>query len=78
MGQVIDPFYVMQVVADAEARELAGDAVFHLEVGQPSTGAPRGAREAAHRAIDDQVLGYTTTRGIPALAPAIGRHIERW
>ena len=40
MPAPIDPFYVMEVVAAAEKHEQAGNAVFHLEVGQPSTGAP--------------------------------------
>ncbi len=77
MGTSIDPFYVMEVVAAAEAKERSGAAVFHLEVGQPSTGAPAGAVAAAHRALDEHVLGYTTSRGIPELAPAIALHIER-
>lgn len=75
MPAPIDPFYVMEVVAAAEKHEQAGNAVFHLEVGQPSTGAPRGAIEAAHRLLDSHTLGYTTSRGIPELAPAIARHV---
>ena len=71
----IDPFYVMEVVAAAQEREQAGYAVFHLEVGQPSTGAPRGAVEVAHKLLDSHTLGYTTSRGIPEFAPAIARHI---
>lgn len=74
----IDPFYVMEVVADAQAREQAGEAVFHLEVGQPSTGAPKGAIDVAHRVLDNDVLGYTTSQGIPELPPAIARHIGEW
>ena len=78
MRPAIDPFYVMQVVADADARERAGQAVYHLEVGQPSTGAPAGAIDAAHAALDEQVLGYTTSRGIAELAPAIAEHVRAW
>lgn len=78
MPTPIDPFYVMEVVAAAQRHELEGNAVFHLEVGQPSTGAPKGAIEAAHRLLDTSPLGYTTSRGIPELAPAIGRHLADW
>jgi aspartate/methionine/tyrosine aminotransferase len=74
----IDPFYVMEVVASAEAREQQGAAVFHLEVGQPATGAPKAAIDVAHQVLDDDVLGYTTSHGIPELAPAIAGHIGRW
>ena len=73
----IDPFYVMEVVAAAQQREQSGEAVFHLEVGQPSTGAPRGAVAVAHELLDSHTLGYTTSRGIPKIAPAIARHIKR-
>jgi aspartate/methionine/tyrosine aminotransferase len=75
MPPLIDPFYVMEVVAAAQEREEAGEAVFHLEVGQPSTGAPRGAVERAHHLLDADPLGYTTSRGIAALPQAIANHI---
>ncbi len=75
MRPLIDPFYVMEVVAAAQEREEAGEAVFHLEVGQPSTGAPRGAVERAHDLLDADPLGYTASRGIAALPPAIANHI---
>ncbi len=65
----------MEVVAAAQEREQSGEAVFHLEVGQPSTGAPRGAIDAAHQLLDSHTLGYTTSRGIPGFAPAIAEHI---
>lgn len=76
MPGLIDPFYVMEVVAAAQEHEQAGNAVFHLEVGQPSTGAPSGAIDAAHRLLDSNTLGYTPSRGIPDLIPAIARHID--
>jgi len=76
--RTIDPFYVMEVVAQADARERQGNAVFHLEVGQPSTGAPRGAIDVAHHLLDTEVLGYTVSRGIAELRPAISDHIARW
>lgn len=75
MPASIDPFYVMEVVAAAQRHEQEGNAVFHLEVGQPSTGAPRGAIDVAHRLLDSDALGYTTSRGIPELAPAIASHV---
>ena len=77
MTPMIDPFYVMEVVAAAEAKEASGATVHHLEVGQPSTGAPSGAIERAHQLLDAHPLGYTTSRGIPELAPAIATHLAR-
>jgi aspartate/methionine/tyrosine aminotransferase len=75
MPASIDPFYVMEVVLAAQEREQSGDAVFHLEVGQPSTGAPRGAINVAHELLDSDTLGYTASKGIPELTPAISRYI---
>jgi aspartate/methionine/tyrosine aminotransferase len=46
----VDPFIVMDVMAAAAAKEAVGDTVIHLEVGQPSTPAPRGAGGGARRA----------------------------
>jgi aspartate/methionine/tyrosine aminotransferase len=68
----------MEVMKAAEERELAGGAVLHLEVGQPSTPAPRPVIEAAHRALDEDVLGYTTAAGVPELRERVARHYREW
>nr|MDQ6937861.1 aminotransferase class I/II-fold pyridoxal phosphate-dependent enzyme [Actinomycetota bacterium] len=45
--------------------------------GQPATPAPAAVRAAAHRALDDQRLGYTMANGIPALRERIAAHYRR-
>ncbi len=70
----IPPFIVMEVMRAANARAAAGGDVIHLEVGQPSTGAPAGVVAAAKAALDADVLGYTEALGIPALRAAIAEH----
>src|SRR5262249_49967565 len=45
-----------------------------LEVGQPSTPAPKGALAAAHAALDADRIGYVAALGIPALRERIARH----
>lgn len=74
----IAAFMVMNVMTQAAACEARGDHVLHLEVGQPGTPAPRLAREAAKRAIDSDVLGYTLAFGIPALRERLARHYQDW
>jgi aspartate/methionine/tyrosine aminotransferase len=69
----ISPFIVMEVMRAAAQREAAGGDVLHLEVGQPSSGAPAAVIEAAKRALDGDRLGYTDALGIPALRAAISR-----
>ena len=70
----IDPFIVLQVLRAAGERASAGKPVFPLQIGQPSTPAPLGAREAAKAAIDEQVLGYTDAPGIEPLRRRIALH----
>src|SRR5437879_13877104 len=70
----VDPFIVMDVMAAAAGKEAAGGTVIHLEVGQPSTPAPKGALAAAHAALDSDRIGYVAALGIPALRERIARH----
>src|ERR1700750_2866596 len=51
-SEAVDPFIVMDVMAAAAEKEAAGDTVIHLEVGQPSTPAPKGGLAAAHAGLD--------------------------
>jgi aspartate/methionine/tyrosine aminotransferase len=70
----IAPFIVMDVMRAANERAAAGEAVLHLEIGQPATSAPAGVRAAAKAALDGASLGYTDAFGLPALRAAIARH----
>lgn len=69
----IDPFIVMDVMEAARAAEAQGRHIIHMEVGQPGTGAPEGARRAVARAMEAGTLGYTTAMGVPALRARIAR-----
>tara|TARA_B100001123_G_scaffold38364_1_gene39653 strand:+ start:280 stop:1437 length:1158 start_codon:yes stop_codon:yes gene_type:complete len=73
----IPPFIVMDVMQAAAEREVQQKAVYHLEVGQPGTSAPRGVLDAARQAIDENRLGYTLAKGIPELREAIAAHYGR-
>ena len=70
----ISPFIVMEVMKAANEREAVGGDVLHLEVGQPSTSAPRGVLEAAKAALSEDRLGYTEALGIPELRARIAQH----
>jgi aspartate/methionine/tyrosine aminotransferase len=74
----IAPFFVMEVMKAAVRREAAGGDVLHMEVGQPSTPAPRKVLEAARRALDGDRLGYTDALGIPPLREAIAGHYRTY
>ena len=74
----IPPFHAMAMARAAEERAGGGANVLHLEVGQPSTPAPKGALEAAHEAMASRALGYTNAPGLPALRQRIARHYADW
>lgn len=75
-GQV-DPFIVMDVMEAAARAEAAGRHIIHMEVGQPGTPAPQGARRALAHALE-QPLGYTVALGLPALRQGIADLYRRW
>lgn len=74
----IDPFHVMEVMKAAAAREASGAEVLHMEVGQPSTGAPRSAIAALTAAMARGPLGYTDAFGTSDLRAGISRHYQRF
>jgi len=76
-GQV-DPFIVMDVMEAARAAEAEGRHIIHMEVGQPSTPAPRAARAALAAALETNTLGYTVALGLPELRAAIAALYLRW
>ena len=67
----VDPFIVMDVMEAARRAEEAGRHIIHMEVGQPGTGAPKGATDALARAMQGDALGYTVALGLPALRARI-------
>ena len=82
-GAAAPPFLVMDVIAAANARQAALPAgaghVIRMEVGQPGTGAPRGALEAAAAALrGGDPLGYTEAFGRASLRARIAAHYQDW
>lgn len=65
----------MEVLRAARERDRVAGDVAHLEVGQPSTGAPATAIAAASEALrTPERLGYTDALGLPELRERIARH----
>lgn len=72
----IPPFIVMDVLRAANERQAAGGRVYHLEVGQPGTGAPSIVVETIRNAVGRGRMGYTDAMGIPPLRRRIARHYQ--
>jgi aspartate/methionine/tyrosine aminotransferase len=67
----VAPFYAVEINRLANARERQGLPVIHMEVGQPSAGAPPAAIAAGHRALAECPQGYWESA---ALAERLERH----
>jgi aspartate/methionine/tyrosine aminotransferase len=74
----VPPFHVMDLLAAAAERARSHGDLLNLVAGQPSTPAPVAVREAAKRALDEHLLGYTVALGIPELREAICGHHARF
>ena len=72
----IASFKVMDVLQAANEKEAKGAKVFHMEVGQPGTGAPDKVLKAATKAVRDHLIGYTSTQGILPLREAIAQNYK--
>jgi aspartate/methionine/tyrosine aminotransferase len=70
----VPPFMVMDVMAAAARIEAAGGHVIHMEVGQPAASAPKVAIAAAHAALDEARIDYTSALGILTLRTRIAKH----
>jgi aspartate/methionine/tyrosine aminotransferase len=74
----VPPFHVMDLLAAAAQRSRSHGDLVNMVAGQPSTPAPVAVRDAARRALDEHVLGYTVALGIPELREAIAAHHQRF
>ncbi|MPY70630.1 MAG: aminotransferase class I/II-fold pyridoxal phosphate-dependent enzyme [Alphaproteobacteria bacterium] len=66
----------MDVLRAANRRQAESGNVLHLELGQPSTGAPAGVLAAARRALETDPIGYTEAFGLFALRERIAASYE--
>ncbi len=74
----VSPFIVMDVMRQANDMEAEGEKVLHMEVGQPSTGAPVGVIKTLKKILGKEVLGYTDAFGISELRNKIAGHYSDW
>ncbi len=57
-AHLVAPFYAVEINRVANERERRGLPVIHMEVGQPSAGAPKSAIAAGQRALAELPQGY--------------------
>ncbi|MGB0843466.1 MAG: pyridoxal phosphate-dependent aminotransferase, partial [Alphaproteobacteria bacterium] len=75
----ISSFIVMDVMRQANELEAQGQAIYHMEVGQPGTPAPKSALDAVSREMANDKLGYTLALGREDLRVSISNmYAERY
>ncbi len=73
------PFMAMDVMRHAAELDADGVDIVHLEVGQPSSPAPRKVIEALYESMEQQrTHGYSVALGIPELRERIALHYQEW
>lgn len=70
----VQPFYAMDVLAQANALKSQGHEVLSLAVGQPGAKPPMIVRQAAANAAMNEVIGYTNALGRDDIKHAIANH----
>src|SRR6201746_2883552 len=70
----VPPFMVMDVMAAADRLRAGRGPGMQREVGQPSAPAPASAIAAAHAALRERRIDYTSALGVPSLRARIARH----
>jgi aspartate/methionine/tyrosine aminotransferase len=74
----VAPFIVMDVMEAARQAEEEGRHIIHMEVGQPSTAAPKKALQYLKDSIDSDAMGYTVALGLPVLRQKIAGLYGDW
>jgi aspartate/methionine/tyrosine aminotransferase len=71
MQATVEPFHAIAISRLAHDLKAQGRSIIHMEFGQPSTGAPRGAIARAHEVLDTDGMGYWEST---ALKTRLARH----
>ena len=67
----VAPFFAMEILKAATERAATGARVFHMETGEPGSGAPQRVLDAAQAALAGEKIGYTEAHGITPLRERI-------
>jgi aspartate/methionine/tyrosine aminotransferase len=76
-SQAVEPFFVMEIVKEAQRLADAGRSIIHLSIGEPDFTAPPPVLAAAHAAIDAGRTRYTPALGTTELRRAIAGDYAR-
>ena len=72
----VAPFFAMEILKAATARAAEGARVFHMETGEPGSGAPKPVLAAAQVVLAAEKIGYTEAHGVLPLRERIAVYYE--
>ena len=73
----VDPFLVMDIMQEASELEKQGNSIIHMEVGQPSSGAPSDVLKKLYDQSLRDNLGYSVALGLPDLRERISNLYQK-
>jgi aspartate aminotransferase/aminotransferase len=68
---------IREILAQADAMEMDGRRVIHLEIGRPDFDSPEGAKRAAIHALENGGVHYTDMAGTPELREELSAKFKR-
>ena len=74
--QVIQPFFVMDLLARARELEAQGRDIIHMEIGEPDFPTPTPIIEAGRQSLADEKTHYTPALGLPELRSKIAHYYQ--
>ena len=75
--QRIKPSPTLAITSKAKAMKAAGEDVIGFGAGEPDFNTPDNIKQAAKKAIDNNITRYTPVGGIPALKEAVVNKFRR-
>jgi (5-formylfuran-3-yl)methyl phosphate transaminase len=73
----VKPFLAMEILEKAQQKELQGESIIHMEVGEPAGDTPAAIKEAAMEAMQANDTTYTHSLGKPELREEIVRYYRQ-
>ena len=71
----VAPFFAMEILKAATKHAAGGARVFHMEAGEPGSGAPKKVLDAARAVLEERrTIRYTESQGMLALRERIAVH----
>ena len=70
----IQPFYVMDILAEVKKLEAAGEDIIHMEVGEPDFATDAAIMQAAMKALQDGESHYTAPAGLSELRQKLAQY----